>query len=1121
MKSLIAAMAVVAVSSCLPFTIFPAQAAMSKKTVFTHAFAPSDPIVSSVERPYRESISLNGRWQFQPVPLPAGFKRDAGNPPDLPAPSGSWEAVPIKIPSPWNVNTWGNGRNVGAGTDRPYTPGSAYYPSYPETWDHTEMGWLRRTFQVPAGGSSQRIVLHFDAVAGDCEVRVNGHVAAHHFDSFLPFDADITDLVKRDAPNELLVGIRGANLFNKRSARYDKFLKPYPDGSTLDGIIGIWQDVTLTALPAVRVDDVFVQPLLGQHTLKLQVAVRNDSSAEQHLTVGGGIQPWINLSGKDNVSAPEPKWKLGDAVLKVPAAEVTVAAHSTSTIVISVPVHGELAVWSPDTPRLYGVVLTAKTAAGAVDRRYTRFGWRQLSIHGRDLLLNGKKIQLFGDISHPFGPFMMSRRYAWAWYHAIKDWGGNAVRLHAQPYPRCYQDMADEMGIMLLDEDALFGSSIALNLEEPQAWERFDQHFDDLVRRDRNHPSVFGWSFGNEMFAVLRDLAPEDTIQFRSKLVELGKRALTLDPTRPWISCDGDKDLEGGIPTWSAHFGHGLSLKSLPDTSVDKPLMVGESGGTYYARPEQMAEFNGDKAYESYAGRNDALGIDVYQNLVQMARPYLSYFSASETMWFGLEHLNYGYADYSRLPGADDGIFFGPYVEGQSGMQLERIPPYVGTLNPGWDPSLPLYKPLGMFNAMKAALHQPEAAPCAWDHLVKNTPRPAAPAPGLDTAAFAGDMNGELYARLYTLGVPFVSGAQANDAKFLIVDGRSLTADALPGIRDRAKAITARGGTVLIMVNDAGMPMNLVNSLLPSEAKLTARQATMLVHKAPSPWVDSYSIPDLYFAEDAVDRKILKCGIGGAFADRGKVLLTAGNTDWSLFNDVGEIAKCGAVVLYEHLQKPGGAALVTLPQGQGTVALSSIDYAPEGESYAKLWRSLLSNMGLRMHAVRQKWVLPTADRSEKGTVWRYTTELSQAEWSQAAFDDSSWKTGPSGFGGEVPGGRPRTPWSTGDIWIRTDFDMAAEDIDALKLAVHHDEDVEVYVNGVEIYHAPGFVTQYEILPLDDAAKKAFKAGKNTVAVHCHQTAGGQYIDVGFLSGGAIRSSTTPTGHDLLLNGPQE
>ncbi len=143
---------------------------------------------------------------------------------------------------------------------------------------------------------------------------------------------------------------------------------------------------------------------------------------------------------------------------------------------------------------------------------------------------------------------------------------------------------------------------------------------------------------------------------------------------RQWISCDGDEDLRGTLPVWSKHFGLGNESSRLPD--IDKPLMVGESGGTYYAKPKQMAAFNGDRAYESYAGRNEALGIDVFDNITRMALPRLSYYSASETAWFGLEHLNFGYNDFTRLPGINDGVFFTkPFVEASRACRSSACPP--------------------------------------------------------------------------------------------------------------------------------------------------------------------------------------------------------------------------------------------------------------------------------------------------------------------------------------------------------------------------------------------------------------------------------------------------------------
>lgn len=929
---------------------------------FTRAFAPAEGWVKPPEQPFRAELCLNGQWQFQPQPLPAGYQRDQGTPPELPPPDPArWEATPIKIPSPWNVNVWGNGGDVGAGTRRPYVPDSVYYPSYPANWDHAEMGWLRRGFTIPEGwNDGRRIVLHFEAVAGECQILVNGKKAGEHFDRFLPFDVDITGLVRRGAPNELLVGVRAHTLFHKSSARYGKFHATYPPGSNTDRIIGIWQDVFLLGLPPVRVEDAFIKPLVDRDTLELEVRVRNDSARPQEVAVGGAVQPWVNLAGPDVLSAPEPRWKLDAAVLKLAPGRVSVAPGATATLTLREKVGGRLRSWSPETPNLYGAVLTSSVEGRESDRHFTRFGWRQLKIQGGDLMLNGQKIQLYGDLCHPFGPYMMSRRFAWSWFKMIKDFHGNAVRPHANIYPRYYLDLADEMGIMVLDETGLFGSSIQLNFEAPEAWERFAAHYDGLVLRDRNHPSVFGWSFGNELFAIFRlnNVNKADTDAWYARLTELGNRARKLDATREWISCDGDEDLRGTLPVWSKHFGHGLPLKELPGAELNKPLMVGESGGSYYAKPGQLAEFNGDRAYESYAGRNEALAIDLYQNVARMARPRLAYFSASETVWFGLEHLPLGLRDFTRIPNRSDGVFFGPHAEGQPGMQLERIPPYMATLNPGWDPELPLYQPLAMFEALKAALAPGGPAPSPWDHKPEVRPRPRPAVPTIERVLFAGDRAGSLYRALSSYGVPIDDNKKTDAAKMMIIDGERLSPEAAGEVKKTMDAVLGRGGVVLVMLRQPQAPLEAINKLLPAPLRLTARTATALTHRDGDPWTASLGLKDLYFAEEeaggrsarggASARNVLGCGLDGDFVKSGRVLLEAGNTDWALFNQAPEAAKCGSVVMHEKLQKPAGAALAVMNVGPGKLAVSAIDYQPPSAAYRNLWRRLLTGMGVKL-----------------------------------------------------------------------------------------------------------------------------------------------------------------------------
>jgi len=917
----------------------------AERCVFKGDFAPQEGFVKQPEQPLRQELCLNGLWRFQPMPAPNGYVWDKGILPELPPPAeDKWEKVPIKIPSPWNANHWGNGPKVGAGTDKPCVPDSVYYPSYPEQWIHYHMAWMERSFRVPRNwAEDHRLVLHFESVAGECQIWVNGRKVGEHFDKYLPFDVDVTDVIQRDGENTVRVGVRSYRLFDKRDSKYAKMSAPYPNGSNSDRLAGLWQDVSLVSLPAVRVADVFVKPWLDHDTLEAEVNVRNDTEQPRSVALTADVFAWRNEAGCTPLEAPVPKWRLGDKALSLAGATVQVPARGSTVCTLTVKVDNRLKTWSPDAPNLSAMLVHVKAGDTLLDTKYQRFGWRQFTFKGRDLLLNGKKIQLSGDLCHPFGAYMWSRRFVWAWYTMIKDMHGNAVRPHAQIYPRSYVEMADEMGICVLDETAVFGSSIRSNFTEPEFWTRYADHFKGLILRDRSNPSVFGWSFGNEMFAVFRlnEVSKEDEKRWYGMLTRTGLDGRQYDPTRPWLSCDGDEDLFGTLPVWSRHYGHNLPPLSNDTRGVDKPLMVGENGGTYYARPADLSGFAGELAYLDYAGRNDALGVDLYQNIVKMARPNLAYFSASETVWFGLEHLAFGCSDFTRLPTREEGVFFeGVSPEGKFGMQIERLPPYVSSLNPGWDQSLPLYKPLAMFEAQRAAQDPRGPQPCKWDHFLPTGPRPKAAEPMLDVVAYAG--GNTLKGRLAAWGVRTADASE----RFLVLDGGALPA----GAKALAEAVLTKGGTVLVLAGDPKADSAVISELLPEPVQFTARTATALERgDAAHPWSAPFGLADLYFAEEEPEsnRLVMRCGLTGPFARNGKVVLTASRTDWSLFNRQAEEGKVGAVCCYENLLKPAGAALVVHASGAGTVAVCTIDTSVDSPSRRTFWKTLFTNMGVK------------------------------------------------------------------------------------------------------------------------------------------------------------------------------
>jgi len=144
-----------------------------------------------------------------------------------------------------------------------------------------------------------------------------------------------------------------------------------------------------------------------------------------------------------------------------------------------------------------------------------------------------------------------------------------------------------------------------------------------------------------------------------------------------------------------------------------------------------------------------------------------------------------------------------------------------------------------------------------------------------------------------------------------------------------------------------------------------------------------------------------------------------------------------------------------------------------------------------------------ATSEESPVLWKYSLQSPSSNWFSSDFNDSSWRISPGGFGTRgTPGAVVRTEWRTSDIWLRRAFTVSNGLANLknrnLALRLHHDEDAEIYLNGIELTRASRWTTGYAEFSLPGKAIQALHSGNNLMAIHCHQNSGGQYIDAGLV-----------------------
>ena len=542
---------------------------------------------------------LDGWWDFQPV-----FSDTADGSIDLSAgvPQDGWTAGAMLVPSFWNkpldaVRTLGETRWRGAAdTHSPTGAVGDKVPSgteylldaygYPEAWNATRAGWLRRVLDAGPAQVGRRRWLRFDGVMPRSWVFVGGRQVASHIHPTLPFAIDIEDQLG-SGPVELAVRIAD---YEREPGRPNRCL--VPTGNWIPGgQSGIWQDVWLEERGEVRVAAVDIRTSTRKRTLDVRWTIANDGPIERTMTLRPSVVPWARNG--DPLSTP-PVLSLPDRVVQVPAGGTTEIRLTQAW--------AEAVWWDPGRPQLYQLVTRLEGEGGEV--QIERFGFREVWIEGPDLMLNDHPVHLFSDWGHKLTPFYQTEGWIRQWFGMMRDGNLNHTRLHTHPHPTLILDLADEEGILVTGEAGLHGSGGSQAADDPRYWLAAEDHVRRFVARDRNRPCVVLWSVENEMRwnGDRTDLTKRELPRLRQLFNE-------LDPTRPAYH-DGDSSLwsEPEQAIISRHYGKESS--GLGWWNRQQPLHSGEMALYHYSGPNNTCHLAGDRVWVDFDKVDEAAALD-------------------------------------------------------------------------------------------------------------------------------------------------------------------------------------------------------------------------------------------------------------------------------------------------------------------------------------------------------------------------------------------------------------------------------------------------------------------------------------------------------------------------------
>lgn len=507
----------------------------------------------------------------------------------------------VSLDGTWHVTRTADQDKPRAGADwRPVV-----VPSTLRLDPDRSFAWYRRSFRVPREMAGKHLFLRFGAVRFVSDVYVNGRHVGGHYGGWEPFEMEISAACKPNAENELLVRVRDVRGVVKEQLDPDRLVPGerfvgLADGSIMAPVgsrymeLGIWEPVELLARNDLYVADVTVRTSVRDQRISVEAEIINLADGDREAKVAAEIERIELNFAERNVA--------------VPAGGST---HVAWDVKWKNP-----KLWDLDKPNLYHLLLQVQEGGQAVATERTRFGFREFWIEGAKLVLNGTPINFLATAGHPRGQPQdeLSKASAIDFYKRIRASGCVAMRLHANIWPKTWYEAADEVGMPLIMESALWCLSPNYALARPEFWKNYHDHLRASIRDKKNHPAIVMISLENEILHCGGDRV-EGT---EARLAEAGRLVKRLDPTRP-IMYDADADPGGVADVVNLHYPinferqnlwpniawwleDGMEVAGWPrkfwSWDRNKPLYFGEFLWMFQPRgPDAYSILIGDEAY--------------------------------------------------------------------------------------------------------------------------------------------------------------------------------------------------------------------------------------------------------------------------------------------------------------------------------------------------------------------------------------------------------------------------------------------------------------------------------------------------------------------------------------------